>query len=53
MESYLHLPEKMDHNEFQLDEDLIDPFKDFLEKLQENKKMGHKKEQIEEEKILS
>ena len=23
----------MDHNEFQLDEDLIEPFKDFLSKL--------------------
>ena len=34
-ESYLHLPEKMDHNEFQLDEDLIEPFKDFLAKLVE------------------
>jgi fermentation-respiration switch protein FrsA (DUF1100 family) len=32
-ESYAHLPEKMDHNEFQLDEDLIEPFKDFLSKL--------------------
>lgn len=35
-ESYLHLPEKMDHNEFQLDEDLIEPFKDFLSKLNED-----------------
>lgn len=25
----------MDHNEFQLDEDLIEPFKDFLAKLVE------------------
>ena len=53
MESYLHLPEKMDHNEFQLDEDLIDPFKDFLEKLQENKKMGQQEQKLEEEKMLS
>lgn len=35
MESYLHLPEKMDHNEFQLDEDLIEPFKEFILRLQE------------------
>jgi hypothetical protein len=35
MESYLHLPEKMDHNEFQLDEDLIIPFKEFISRLQE------------------
>jgi hypothetical protein len=35
MECYLHLPEKMDHNEFLLDEDLIDPFKEFLSKLEE------------------
>ena len=35
MECYLHLPEKMDHNEFQLDEDLVNPFKDFLKKLDE------------------
>jgi hypothetical protein len=27
------MPEKMDHNEFQLEEDLILPFKDFLSKL--------------------
>lgn len=35
MECYLHLPEQMDHNEFQLDEDLIDPFKEFIERLEE------------------
>lgn len=35
MECYLHLPEKMDHNEFQLDEDLVNPFKDFIKKLDE------------------
>ena len=36
-ESYLHLPEEMDHNEFKLDEDLINPFKDFLAKLEAGK----------------
>ena len=38
MECYLHLPEKMDHNEFQLDEDLVLPFKDFIKKLDEQYK---------------
>ena len=38
MESYLHMPEKMDHNEFQLDEDLIEPFKLFIKKLTDSKK---------------
>ena len=33
-ECYLYMPEKMDHNEFQLDEDLIEPFKDFISKLE-------------------
>lgn len=32
-ESFLHMPIDMDHNEFQLDEDLIEPFRDFLSKL--------------------
>lgn len=32
-ESYIHLPEKMDHNEFQLEEDLVEPFRAFLQKL--------------------
>jgi fermentation-respiration switch protein FrsA (DUF1100 family) len=34
-ESVLHMPPKMDHNEFELDEDLIEPFKDFLNKLKQ------------------
>jgi abhydrolase domain-containing protein 17 len=29
-ESYLHLPVDMDHNEFQLLEDLVEPFKSFI-----------------------
>ena len=32
-ESYIHLPEKMDHNEFLLEEDLVEPFRAFLLKL--------------------
>ena len=32
-ESYIHLPEKMDHIEFQLEEDLVEPFRAFLQKL--------------------
>ena len=33
--AYLHLPDSMDHNEFQIDEDLINPIKAFLRKLDE------------------
>ena len=29
------MPHKMDHNEFQLDQDLIDPIKDFIKKIEE------------------
>ena len=32
-ESILHMPEQMDHNEFQLDEDLIEPFRKFISNL--------------------
>jgi type III secretory pathway component EscR len=49
MESYLHLPEKMDHNEFQLDEDLIEPFREFIQRLQEQ----YKKNDFEESKTSS
>ena len=35
-ESYIHLPEKMDHNEFLLEEDLVEPFRAFLMKLGHN-----------------
>lgn len=34
--SYIHLPEKMDHNEFLLEEDLVEPFRAFLLKLGHN-----------------
>ena len=34
-ESFIHLPEKMDHNEFHLEDDLVKPFRAFLEKLGE------------------
>ena len=33
-ESYLHLPPDMDHNEFQLMEDLCAPFKQFILQLE-------------------
>jgi|LauGreDrversion4_2_1035121.scaffolds.fasta_scaffold73939_1 hypothetical protein len=33
--SYLQLPENMDHNNFDFDEDLIKPFKAFLKKIDE------------------
>ena len=33
-ESFLHLPDTMDHNQFQLEEDLIEPFKNFHEKIE-------------------
>lgn len=36
-ESFLHMPKDMDHNEFQLDEDLVEPFTDFIRKLSETK----------------
>ena len=32
--SFIHLPEKMDHNEFVLDEDLVEPFKNFHSKIE-------------------
>lgn len=35
-ESHLHLPAKMDHNEFYLEEDLVNPFSRFLEKISGN-----------------
>ena len=35
-ESYLHMPAKMDHNEFYLEEDLINPFSKFLDKISGN-----------------
>jgi len=44
MESYLHLPEKMDHNEFQLDEDLVLPFKEFVNRLDDQQKLKSKGE---------
>jgi len=44
MESYLHLPEKMDHNEFQLDEDLVLPFKEFVKRLDDQQKLKSKGE---------
>lgn len=28
------MPEKMDHNEFQLEDDLVIPFKEFIDKLE-------------------
>jgi len=49
-ESYLHLPEKMDHNEFLLEEDLITPFKDFISKLQDGMAPYAKPSSGEEEK---
>ncbi len=33
----MHMPKEMDHNEFQLDDDLVDPFKDFIHKLDDQK----------------
>ena len=33
-ESYLHLPPDMDHNEFQLIDDLVSPFKQFISQLE-------------------
>jgi len=33
--SFLHLPENMTHNDFELIEDLIVPFRDFITKIDE------------------
>jgi len=35
MESFIHMPPEMDHNDFDFIEDLIKPFKKFLENLLE------------------
>ena len=37
------MPFKMDHNEFQLDQDLIEPIKAFMRKIEEKKQ--HKRKQ--------
>ena len=33
----MHMPFKMDHNEFQLDQDLIEPIKNFIRKIEEKR----------------
>ena len=35
MESFLHMPEAMDHNEFEFQEDLILPFQKFLKTIED------------------
>jgi len=35
---YLHLPDNMDHNEFMIDEDLIEPIKAFIRKIDAREK---------------
>ena len=32
-EAYLHMPNDMDHNEFMLETDLVEPIKDFLHRI--------------------
>lgn len=48
----LHMPLKMDHNEFNLEIDLVDPIKDFLQRLKQASKPGKpqaKQDETEEE----
>ena len=37
MESYMHLPAEMDHNEFDFMEDLILPFAEFIKRIDDTK----------------
>lgn len=39
MESYLHLPEQMDHNEFDFTEDLVHPFLEFINRIDDASKI--------------
>lgn len=43
MESFLHLPPNMDHNEFQLIDDLVVPFKTFMNSLDDGQVWGKDK----------
>ena len=55
-ETYLHMPEKMDHNDFHLDQDLIEPLRNFFRKIETKKKeqlkvdLGEESESEEEKK---
>lgn len=39
---YLHMPAKMDHNEFLIDEDLVQPIRAFLRKIEERNNLKRK-----------
>ena len=48
-ECYLHMPLTMDHNDFQLNQDLIEPIRRFIKKIEKKRKPTIKSENPKEE----